>query len=104
MAYRIKISPRAEWDLAWIYHQIRPERSELALKWHRGLRQAIRGLSENPERCPMTPEDPTLRHLLYGKSPYVYRTFFRIGKKRRHVEVIHIRHGAQRPFTPADLN
>ena len=52
----------------------------------------------------MTPEDRMLRHLLYGRSPYVYRAIFRIVKDFRQVEVIHIRHGAQRPFTPADLN
>lgn len=104
MAYVIRISPRAKWDLAGIYRQIRAERSELALKWYRALKQAMQSLSENPGRCQATPEDPQLRHLLHGRRADMYRVIFRINELPKRVEVIHIRHGAQRPFTSTDLH
>ena len=104
MAYRVKISTRAKWDLAGIYRFIRAERSELALKWYRGLRDAMQSLKENPSWCQLTPEDTHFRHLLYGRNTNVYRVIFRIKEVPKLVEILHIRHGAQRPFTSADLN
>jgi hypothetical protein len=39
-----------------------------------------------------------LRHLLYGHKPNVYRVIYRIVEKQKHIQVLHIRHGARRPF------
>jgi toxin ParE1/3/4 len=75
---------------------------EPAARWFDGLIEAIRSLSVNTERCPVTAEDSEYRHLLYGRTPNVYRIVFRKLPKR--VIVAHIRHGAQQPFTAADLN
>jgi mRNA-degrading endonuclease RelE of RelBE toxin-antitoxin system len=36
----------------------------------------------------------SLRHLLYGKKPNVYRVIFEIDERRRLVHVLTIRHGA----------
>ena len=102
MAYRVRILPRAEKDLDAIYKRIRAPLSEPAARWFDGLVEAVHTLRINPERCPVTPEDQGFRHLLYGRVPDVYRVIFRILPKR--VVIAHIRHGAQRPFTPADLN
>jgi len=104
MAYRVKVSPRSQLDLAIIYRSIRAEHSDLALRWFKGLKEAMQTLCVNPERCPHTPENPALRHLLYGKKPHVYRIIFRILDDPKQVEVIHIRHGAQSPFTGPELN
>jgi plasmid stabilization system protein ParE len=104
MAYRVKIHARAKRDLAAIYRQIRAEHSDPAFLWFLGLKQAMRSLAENPRRCPVTPEDPGLRHLLYGRSLNVYRVIYQIFERPARVEIIHIRHGAQQPFTAADLN
>ena len=63
----------------------------------------MRSLRLNPERCPLTPENPGFRHLLYGRKPHVYRAIYRIVEKQNLVDVLHIRHGARREFTIGDL-
>lgn len=103
MAYLVNISSRAQRDLAQIYRRINAGDSESALKWYRGLRQAILSLEEQPNRCSVTPENDKLRHLLYGNKPHIYRAIFRVLEKQKHVEVLHIRHGARRGFKGADV-
>ncbi len=100
MAYLINVTARAERDLALLFYEINAEHSNAALKWYRGLKEAILSLDEHPSRCPVTPENRNLRHLLYGHKPHVYRVIYRIAEKRRQVDVLHIRHGARRRFKP----
>jgi toxin ParE1/3/4 len=97
MAYVVDISFRAERDLAQLYRQIDAEYSDAALKWYRGLKQVILSLEEQPNRCPVTRQRDKLRHLLYGRKPHIYRVIFRVLEKQKHVEVLHIRHGARWP-------
>jgi toxin ParE1/3/4 len=103
MAYLVSIAARAERDFTSLYEQINAENSRAALKWYRGLRRAVLSLEELPGRCPTTPEDPRLRHLLYGRKPHVYRVIYRVVEREKRVEVLHIRHGAMREFKPADV-
>ena len=103
MAYRIKIMPRAERDLAHIYERIHASTSDPALAWYRGLRDNIRSLANSPNRCTVAPENDQLRHLLYGHKPHIYRVIFRIVEKPKQVEVLHIRHGAMDKFRKAEL-
>lgn len=103
MAYRVEITPRAERDLTLLYSDINAAQSFTARQWYYGLQDAIRTLRDLPNRCPTTPENRRLRHLLYGRKPDVYRIIFRVASKARAVEVLHIRHGARRWFRSADL-
>jgi toxin ParE1/3/4 len=103
MAYRVKIVPRAQRDLSDICDWIGVRTSDAALNWYRGLREAIRGLKNSPNRCPLTPEDRNLRHLLYGNKPHVYRVIYRVVEKQKQVDVIHIRHGARQAFRTGEL-
>ncbi|MGH9511744.1 MAG: type II toxin-antitoxin system RelE/ParE family toxin [Terriglobales bacterium] len=103
MAYRVNLAARAERDLAQLYEQIHAADSHHANNWYYGLRAAILSLRRMPERCPVAPEDSTLRHLLYGRKPHVYRIIFRINKKSRQVDVLHLRHGARRRLRKSDL-
>jgi plasmid stabilization system protein ParE len=96
MAYLVKIATRAERDLAQLYEDSDAGHSGAALKWYRGLKDAILSLEERPNRCPVTPETDRLRHLLYGQRPHVYRVIFRVLETQKQVEVLHIRHGARR--------
>jgi len=98
MEYRVKIMPRAERDLSGIYDWIGAHSSDAALTWYRGLKDAIRTLRNSPNRCPVTPEDRHLRHLLYGSKPHVYRVIYRILEKQKRVDVLHIRHAARQEF------
>ena len=98
MAYLGKVTARVERDLAYLYDKITAEHSGAALKWYRGLKKAILSLEEYPNRCPVTRENPNLRHLLYGHKPHIYRVIYRVLEKRKQVDVLHIRHGARRRF------
>lgn len=95
MAYRVELTSRAGRNLKRIYRDINAANSTLAGGWFNGLEAAILGLAEHPARCPVTPENPSLRHLLYGSKPYVYRIIYTIDEKRLVVSVLHIRHGAR---------
>jgi plasmid stabilization system protein ParE len=95
MAYLVKITSRAERDLAQLYEAINAEHSEAALKWYLGLKLAILSLKEHPNRCPRARKKDHLRHLLYGRNPDVYRVIFRVSPRQKSVEVLHIRHGAR---------
>jgi plasmid stabilization system protein ParE len=103
MAYLVDIAARAQRDLASLYEEIDAGDSEAALKWYRGLKEAVLSLEKLPNRCPPTSENPQLRHLLYGRKPHVYRVIYRVLESEKRVEVLHIRHGARRRFGAADL-
>ncbi len=95
MAYLVNITARAEREFASLYREIHAGESDAALRWYRGLREAVLSLEELPNRCPVTPEKAQLRHLLYGNKPHVYRIIFRVGEKQKRVDVLHIRHSAR---------
>lgn len=82
MAYLVSITPRAERDLAHLYEHINSEHSDAALKWYRGLKEAILTLEMYPNRCPVTSESAQLRHLLYRQRPHVYRVIYRVWRSR----------------------
>ena len=103
MAYVVRIAARAERDLVSLYEEINAPDSAAARRWYRGLKQAILSLAERPNRCPVTPENKRLRHLLYGEKPHLYRVIYRVDSRRRQVDVLHIRHGARRKFRASDL-
>ncbi len=103
MAYQVSISARAERDLAQLYDDINAPDSETARRWYSGLKQSILSLEESPNRCAATSENSKFRHLLYGDKPYVYRVIYRVWKREKRVEILHIRHGARRRFTRSEL-
>jgi toxin ParE1/3/4 len=103
MAFRVKIMPRAQRDLADVYHNINAQSSDAAHLWYIGLRDAIRGLRISPNRCSPTPEDEELRYLLYGNKPYVYRVIYHVVARQKEVEILHVRHGARQEFKSGDL-
>ena len=103
MAYVVKITPHAESDLALLYRQINAEYSPAAMEWYLGIKEAILGLEQRPNRCPLTRKKDKLRHLLYGHKPHIYRVIDCVLEKRKQVEVLHIRHGARKKLKPSDL-
>ena len=102
MAYPIKILPRAERDLSQLYHHVNATESQTALRWYKGLKQAILTLEADPCRCPFIPEDARFRHLLYGRKPHVYRIIYRIFERKRLVEIMFIRDGKRDGATAAE--
>jgi toxin ParE1/3/4 len=103
MAYHVKVTIRAKRDLADIFKESNAGHFDAALKWYRGLTEALFTLEEMPDRCPAIRENAELRHLLYGKKPHVYRVLYRVMEKQKRVEILHIRHCARQEFTLTDL-
>ena len=98
MAYQVRITARAERDVAQLYDDINAASSASATRWYMGLKRSILSLEELPKRCAVTPENRKLRHLLYGNKPHVYRVIYRVLEKQRRVDILHIRHGARSRF------
>ena len=103
MAYLVNVTARAERDFEYLYDEIDAQHSDAALKWYQGLKAAVLSLETNPNRCPATPENANLRHLLYGHKPHIYRVIYRIIDKRKQVDVLHVRHGARRRFRTPEI-
>lgn len=103
MAYAVRIAARAERDLALLYRDIHVSESIAAERWYAGMKRAILSLALRPNRCPFTPENKRLRHLLYGRKAHVYRVIYRVNEQLQRVDVLHIRHGARRPLRRAEF-
>jgi plasmid stabilization system protein ParE len=103
MAYLVRTTARADRDLAELFETIHATDSQAALRWFLGLERSILSLENQPHRCPATPENKGLRHLLYGKRPHVYRIIYRPRERTREVEILHIRHGARDRFDETAL-
>lgn len=79
---------------------------EIGLEWHRGFEKVLSTLDENPERFSLARESDRfpyeVREILYGSGKRkTHRALFRITGNR--VEVIFVRHHAQRDVTPDDI-
>lgn len=99
MAYRVDLTERAARDLNHLYRIINAANSAPARAWFNGLERVILSLDQNPARGSFIPEDPDLRHLLYGRRRIIYRIIYAIDEGSRVVTVLHIRHGARGAFS-----
>ena len=107
MTYRVEMAFRAIRDLNELYEVKKVRASRAAARWITELENAIGTLERFPRRCPMAPEGKTigrpLRHLLYGKTPHIYRIVFEIEERQKTVLVLTIRHGAREPMSTEEL-
>lgn len=103
MAYAVNLTVRAERDLEEIYEHIHAAESAAARRWFESLKREISTLQEHPNRCPVAPESKKIRHLLYGRTPRIYRVIYLVVEDQKHVYVLHIRHGARRRFRVPDI-
>ena len=107
--YALRLLPRAERDI-----EAHAERMATltdpanAQAWHAGLFAAIAGLAEDPQRCPIVPEQARFRRetrqFLYRPKPGgpVWRVLFTLRASEEDAPaliLLHVRHGAQRPIT-----
>ena len=107
MTYPLVLSDRARDQLEAACRWWAENRSvEQAERWYDGFAEVLSSLRENPERCPHSPEDHLfpfdVRQLNYGLSGKpTHRALFTIRSDM--VYVFSIRHLAQKPVTPDDL-
>ncbi len=70
MTYEIKISSEADAEADMVYEWIARDSLRNASRWYFGLFDVMQTLSENPQRCPLAPDnsafDDEVRQLLYG--------------------------------------
>ena len=107
--YALRILPRAERDIeaqtVRLADLIGPE---VALAWHKGLFDAIATLAHKPRRCAAANEKNRFKRevyqLLYRRTSagVAWRVLFTVSEESEEaptVNLIHIRHGAQRLLT-----
>lgn len=102
MVFRVEVTARGSHDLSCLYDRISVASSPQAMNWFNGLEDAILSLERLPRRCPLCFESKkqkrSLRHLLYGNKPDVYRIIFEINERLKIVNVLSIRHAAMDDF------
>lgn len=108
MSHPLVLSSKARQQLesAAAWYRERSGSDEIAENWHSGFVAAIDTLRRNPDRCATIAEAErfpfVLRELLYGSGRRkTHRAIFRMAGDT--VEVLAIRHLAQRDLTPDDL-
>ncbi len=107
MAYNLVVMPQAQADIQEAFAYLSQHSPEAARRWYLTVREAIETLSEMPARCALAPEAAklgvSLRQLLHGKHPSLYRIVFRIVEDAGEVHVLTVRHGARRPLTEDEM-
>ena len=107
MPYLVEFATRAIVDLEVLYIEKNASESRGAARWYNRLEQAVYALASHPLRCPLAPEAKkmkrTVRQLLYGDKPHIYRVIYEVDEERRAVRVLMIRHGARQRFKSPDL-
>jgi plasmid stabilization system protein ParE len=91
VVWRVKLTSRALRDLDHSYNTIEAASSTQAAQWFARLERAIFSLETLPLRDAQLPEDATLRQLLHGRKPHVYRVIYAVDKPAATVYVLHIR-------------
>ena len=111
MAYKVKLTARAEADAYAAYEYIGEFSPQSAEKWLRLLFLAIATLEEMPSRCPLIAEAQEIgrpfRQLLYGKRTQTYRIIFDIQEQSEEevcVRVLRIWHGSQDKVISTDID
>ncbi len=103
MIYRVVFTARARADAVRQFHFLAERSPAAAGRWYTGLEKAITRLSKMPERQPVAEEESeqlgiTLRQMLYGRRPGVFRILFSIEGDT--VALHYVRHTAQGPIEP----
>ena len=98
MAFRVEITDRAQRDLDAIYARVVREAPYDGPLWFTRFEESILSLAEFPERWPLEPKLSTssrsVRKLLFGRRPHVYRVYFTVLSDT--IKVLHVRHGARK--------
>ncbi|MCA9077053.1 MAG: type II toxin-antitoxin system RelE/ParE family toxin [Planctomycetaceae bacterium] len=108
MMFHVRTSEFAKREIreAAAWYRAKSGSIEVADRWLDGITSAIASLSQNPDRIPVYVRsdefDMEIRELLYGSGRRkTHRIFFTIVGDQ--VEVISVKHHAQRDLTPDDI-
>jgi plasmid stabilization system protein ParE len=102
MTYQVVVQPSAQAEMEAAYEWTAERAPMSAARWYNGLIDALRSLADNPERCPLAPENECfpeeIRNLIYSKRRNAYRIIFTIRSDMVHV--LHVRRGARQVLKP----
>jgi plasmid stabilization system protein ParE len=103
MTYRVIFSPRARADVVEAFWWIADRSPTAGDRWYAGLEKAVAKLSKFPERNPVAEDESelvgiTLRELLHGKRPNVYRILYSVEVDT--VYLHYLRSSARGPVEP----
>jgi plasmid stabilization system protein ParE len=102
MKCTVIVQPSAQQEMEAAYEWIAGRALLTAARWYNGLLQVLKSLADNPQRCPLAPEDEyfpeEIRNLLYGRRKNIYRVIFTI--RGDSVHVLHFRKAARRTLRP----
>ncbi len=106
MSYQVFVQRLAAEDLEDIYLRAARRAPLTADRWLNRCEAALQSLQENPERCPLAPENRKLhrglREFSFGRRPYVLRAIFIIEGDR--VRILRIRRGQRRFLSRKELD
>ena len=102
MNYRVIVTPTAVADANLIYEDIFESSPQAAERIVALIESSADSLSDFPKRYPLAPESQShseeIRHMFVGN----YRVLYKI--RNDTVFVLRVRHAAQRPLKPGELN
>lgn len=105
MSYRVVITANAKANLRNYYVRAAETAPMTASRWLDRFEEALQTLSDNPRRCPLSPENDLVpvevRQLLFGRGRNVYRALFTVSGDD--VQVLHVRRAARDTATPEEL-
>lgn len=98
--YRVVFADTALDDLRETVVWISQHSRRNAQLWLQRVRAKASTLDHNPQRCPIAPDDDafrgTVRQMLYGRRPNVYRILYDIRERSRTVRILRVMHAARR--------
>jgi plasmid stabilization system protein ParE len=98
VTYRVVFTARARADAVRQFQFLADRSPAAAARWYTGLEKAVVKLGRMPERHPIAEDESeqlgiTLRQMLYGRRPGVFRILFSIEGDT--VTLHYVRHSAQ---------
>ena len=93
MAYLVSLTERVLRELDEIYATINAAESAGAARWFTRLEDTIMLLARAPRMGKVTRQDKTVREIVYGNKPHLYRVLYEVDDEARQVHVLSIWHG-----------
>jgi plasmid stabilization system protein ParE len=105
MTYRVVLTENAKANLRHYYTRAAEHAPQTAAKWLTRIQESLQRLSEQPERCPLAPENEAIteevRQFRFGSRAGTYRALFVISSDE--VRILHIRRAAMDTASPDEL-
>lgn len=103
MTYRVVFTARARTDVVEQFRYLLDRSPTAAARWYAGIEKAVGKLTTLPERHPIAQDETeklgiTLRQMLYGRRPSVFRILFSIEGDT--VTLHYVPHIARGPIEP----